>query len=250
LELLTQSSPSPSYAIQALDFCHVPGNIALSPSDRTPPKKSGGDDGENRRARTHKGYQRRRRPSFTGQWSPPVPPHGGKILRPNPRNHVIRRNSMSEQQQEVQRNRIVRIHIDQHRYESPSPTRGEALYLLGNVAPGSDLYREVEGKREDQPVWDDGEEIHLREDEHFHSGPAMKITIIVNGRKKEAPSRMLTFMQVVALAFDPVPSGPEWVFTVTYRKAASKPHEGTLTEGETVTVRNGAIFNVTATNKS
>ena len=37
---------------------------------------------------------------------------------------------------------------------------------------------------------------------------------------------MLTFMQVVALAFDPVPSGPDWVFTVTYRKAAGKPHEG------------------------
>ena len=112
---------------------------------------------------------------------------------------------MSEQQQEVQRNHIVRIHIDQHRYESPSPTTGEALYLLGKVAPGSDLYREVEGNREDQPVWDDGEEIHLREDEHFHSGPAATITVIVNGRKKEAPSRVLTFMQVVALAFDPVP---------------------------------------------
>jgi Multiubiquitin len=54
-------------------------------------------------------------------------------------------------------------------------------------------------------------------------------------------------MQVVALAFDPVPSGLDWVFTVTYRKAARKPHEGTLTEGETVTVRNGTIFNVTAT---
>ena len=76
------------------------------------------------------------------------------------------------------------------------------------------------------------------------------VAVIVNGRKKEAPGRVLTFMQVVALAFDPVPSGPDWVFTVTYRKAARKPHEGTLTEGETVAVRNGTIFNVTATNKS
>ena len=157
---------------------------------------------------------------------------------------------MFEQQQEIQQSRIVRIHIDQHRHESPSPTTGEALYLLGKVAPGSDLYREVEGNREDRPVWDDSEEVHLHEDEHFHSGPAMKITVIVNGRKKETPSRVLTFMQVVALAFDPVPTGQDWVFTVTYRKAASKPHEGTLTEGKTVTVRNGTVFNVTATNKS
>jgi len=157
---------------------------------------------------------------------------------------------MSDEQQEIQRHRLVRIHIDQHRYESPSPTTGEGLYHLGKIAPGSDLYREVEGNREDRPVWDDSEHIHLREDEHFHSGPAAAITVIVNGRKKEAPGRVLTFMQVVALAFDPVPSGPDWVFTVTYRKAARKPHEGTLTEGETVTVRNGTIFNVTATNKS
>ncbi len=157
---------------------------------------------------------------------------------------------MSNEQQGIQRNRLVRIHIDEHRYESPSLTTGEALYHLGMVASGSDLYREVEGNREDRTVWDDGEEINLHEDEHFHSGPAATITVIVNGRKKEAPGRVLTFMQEVALAFDPVPSGPDWVFTVTYRKAACKPHEGSLTEGETVTVRNGTIFNVTATNKS
>ena len=157
---------------------------------------------------------------------------------------------MSNEQQEIQPNRLVRIHIDQQRYESPSPTTGEALYHLGRVAPGSDLYREVEGNREDRPVWDDGEEISLHEDEHFHSGPAKQITIIVNGRKKEVTQRVLSFMEVVALTFNPVPSGPDWVFTVTYRKAASKPHDGTLTEGGHVKVKNGTVFNVTATNKS
>ncbi len=157
---------------------------------------------------------------------------------------------MFEQQHEVERTHNVRIHIDQHRYESPSPTTGEALCLLGKVAAGSDLYREIEGNREDQPVWDAGEEIHLREDEHFHSGPAKQITIFVNGRSQEVTQRLLSFMGVVAWAFDPVPSGPDWVFTVTYRKAASKPHDGTLTQGEHVKVKNGTVFNVTATNKS
>jgi hypothetical protein len=157
---------------------------------------------------------------------------------------------MSEQQQEIEQGHEVRIHIDEKRYESRSPTTDEALYLLGKVAPGSDLYREVEGNREDQPVWDGGEEIHLREDEHFHSGPAKQITIFVNGRKKEVTQRVLSFMEVVALAFNPVPSGPDWVFTVTYRKAVSKPHDGTLIQGEHVKVKNGTVFNVTATNKS
>jgi hypothetical protein len=157
---------------------------------------------------------------------------------------------MSEHQIEVQRPHIVRIHIDQQRHESPNPTTGEALYRLGKVATSNDLYREVEGNREDQPVWDGGEEITLREDEHFHSGTAKQITIIVNGRKKEVSHRVLSFMQVVALAFDPVPSGPDWVFTVTYRKAASKPHEGTLTQGQHIQIKSGTVFNVTATNRS
>jgi hypothetical protein len=157
---------------------------------------------------------------------------------------------MSTIEPDVENKHQVRIHIDQQRYESPNPTTSQALYLLGKVSAGNDLYREVDGNREDEPVWNGGEEIHLREDEHFHSGPAKQITIIVNGRKREVTSRVLTFMQVVALAFDPLPSGPDWVFTVSYRKSASKPHEGTLTQGEDVKVRNGTVFNVTATNKS
>src|ERR1019366_4718792 len=90
-----------------------------------------------------------------GPWLRQFPPMRRKDLSPPNRagEAHIRRNSMSEQHQEVERGHDVRIHIDQQRYESPNPTMGEALYLLGKVAPGSDLYREVEGNREDQPVW-------------------------------------------------------------------------------------------------
>ena len=65
----------------------------------------------------------------------------------------------------------MRIHIDQHKYESPNPHDGAALYVLGNVAAGLELFREVTGDREDQPVENGPEIIHLKEDEHFHSGP-------------------------------------------------------------------------------
>jgi hypothetical protein len=43
----------------------------------------------------------------------------------------------------------VRIHIDEHKYESPNPTTGAALYTLGNVAAGLELYREVSGDKEE-----------------------------------------------------------------------------------------------------
>ncbi len=66
--------------------------------------------------------------------------------------------------------REVRVHIDQHPHHSPNPTTGAALYTLGNVRHGHELFREVEGDREDLPVPNDNMSLHLREDEHFHSG--------------------------------------------------------------------------------
>lgn len=43
---------------------------------------------------------------------------------------------------------------------------------------------------------------------------------------------------------------PEIIYTVTYRKGDGHKPEGTLTEGERVKVKDGMIFNVTATDKS
>lgn len=75
-------------------------------------------------------------------------------------------------------------------------------------------------------------------------------TVIVNGREKEVTTKELSFDAVVALAFDPVPSGPNWVFTITYRRGEGNKPEGTLAPGESVKVKDGMVFNVTATDKS
>jgi hypothetical protein len=146
--------------------------------------------------------------------------------------------------------REVSIFIDQNSYHSPSPTTGGALYVLGNVQPGMELFREVTGDREDPEVDNGPEVIHLKQDEHFHSGKPKVYKIIVNGRQKDVSTKKLTFDQVVALAFNPVPSGPNVQFTVTYRKGPRKNPDGSMTEGETVRVKDGMIFDVTETNKS
>jgi hypothetical protein len=54
----------------------------------------------------------------------------------------------------------------------------------------------------------------------------------------------------VKLAFPTPPPGESIVYTVTYRKGEGHKPEGTLTEGERVKVKDGMIFNVTATDKS
>jgi hypothetical protein len=76
------------------------------------------------------------------------------------------------------------------------------------------------------------------------------ITIIVNGRQKVVTAKELSFAQVVALAFDTPPTGQNIVFTVTYRKGEGNKPEGTMVEGDVVKVKDGMIFNVTATNRS
>jgi hypothetical protein len=76
------------------------------------------------------------------------------------------------------------------------------------------------------------------------------ITIIVNGRQKVVTEKELTFAQIVALAFDTPPTGANLVFTVTYRRGEGNKPEGTLVAGESVKVKDGMIFNVTATDKS
>lgn len=73
--------------------------------------------------------------------------------------------------------------------------------------------------------------------------------IIVNGEQKIVDSDIVTYEQVVTLAY-PTPPAPGTRFTVTFRNA-KEPHEGSLAPGGSVEVKKeGTIFNVKATNKS
>jgi hypothetical protein len=159
---------------------------------------------------------------------------------------------MTATQLEAEHKHEVRVHIDQKPHHSPNPTTGEALYSLGNVAAGSELYREVCGNREDRPIENDDEPIHLKDDEHFHSSPAQarELAIIINGQQKRVKSKSLMFSELVALAFDSVPQGPNILFTITYEDGPRANREGTLMPGGTVKVKECMIFNVTATDKS
>jgi len=93
--------------------------------------------------------------------------------------------------QEVEKKHMVRIHIDRKPYESPNPTTGAALYELGYVPHGEELFREVQGDHEDVLVPNDGTEIHLEVDEHFYSEKVFEI--IVNGRQKIVTEKRLSF---------------------------------------------------------
>jgi hypothetical protein len=74
--------------------------------------------------------------------------------------------------------------------------------------------------------------------------------IVVNAQEHAVESLIVTYDEVVALAY-PTPPAPDTRYTVTYRKAKEPHHEGSLAPGQSVEVKKkGTIFNVTPTSKS
>ncbi|MCK9195430.1 MAG: multiubiquitin domain-containing protein [Syntrophales bacterium] len=88
------------------------------------------------------------------------------------------------------------------------------------------------------------------ENHHENQGHIKKYTIIVNGREKTVTKKELSFAEIVALAFENPPTGENIIFTITYRRGEGNKPEGTIIDGETVKIKEGMIFNVTATDKS
>jgi hypothetical protein len=83
---------------------------------------------------------------------------------------------------------------------------------------------------------------------HHHEKP---VHIIVNGKQKDWFEKEISFEEVVSLAYEgKPPSGPDWVFTVTYYYRGHGGRPGTMVAGEKIHVKDGMVFNVTATNKS
>ena len=66
-------------------------------------------------------------------------------------------------------NNEITIHIDKKQYKSPSPTTGSALYSLGQVAAGYDLWREIHGKGDDELIANNGTLVVLKNGDHFYT---------------------------------------------------------------------------------
>ena len=76
-----------------------------------------------------------------------------------------------------------------------------------------------------------------------------QITVIVNGTQKTLPKEDFTFDEIVKLAYDSPPYGEFTAFSVTYRKGKGQKEE-TLDQGDSVKVKDGMIFDVTAADRS
>lgn len=77
------------------------------------------------------------------------------------------------------------------------------------------------------------------------------ITIVVNGSPHEVPKKeILTFSEVVTLAYPDYPHHPEITYSVTYTRGHGTKPEGILVPGGTVKAKDGMAFNVNRTGQS
>ena len=77
------------------------------------------------------------------------------------------------------------------------------------------------------------------------------VTVFINGTRTVLPKDQISYEELVALAFSNNPPTGETVqITVQYTKGHSDKPKGALVEGQSVKVKEGMEFDVTATNRS
>jgi hypothetical protein len=145
-----------------------------------------------------------------------------------------------------------RLTVDGRRFEWGAPEiTGRMLKQFAAVDPNSfDVWLDVRGQGEDRVVVDN-ESVRLDEPgvERFYTAE-ISFTIVVNGRSRTVNTRRLSFFEVVQLAFPDSQTAPNTIYTVVYKNGPDENPQGSLVEGQIVTLKERMIINVTKTDKS
>jgi len=129
---------------------------------------------------------------------------------------------------------------------------GAEIRKLGVIPVEDEIFLAIKKPWEDEPVPDD-KQVNLArpEIEHFYSkGRNFKVALIVNGRSKIWNEKIITFEELIFLAFGSYDGNPNKVYTVVYDRGPHENPEGSMVKGEKVFVKEKMIFNASATDKS
>lgn len=141
--------------------------------------------------------------------------------------------------------------VEERGWEWGSDEIGENdIRVIAQIPVDRELYLHSD---EDRKIARDGY-VRLSGDgvEHIRTREAKPqlITIRVNSRKREVEPGELSFEELLRLAFENPPNGPQVSFTVSYRKGPKSRPEGSILAGQSVQIVKGMVFHVTATDKS
>lgn len=78
----------------------------------------------------------------------------------------------------------------------------------------------------------------------------IRITIKVNSRDREVDHRVLTYWEVVKLAYPEAMPSDQVIYSIDYASGPPQNPNGSLVEGQSITVKEGMKFYVTPTDKS
>lgn len=149
--------------------------------------------------------------------------------------------------QEKKRTLSFAINNVRHKWPEQYIT-GAQIRTLGQIPSDHDVYLDIKEPWKDDLILDD-EEVDLARQgvEHFISLPQV-ITLIVNGKEKQWRDRVISFVQVITLAYGSYQENAN--YTVNYGRGPNANQEGSMLKGETIFVKNKMIVNATLTNKS
>jgi Multiubiquitin len=151
-----------------------------------------------------------------------------------------------------QTDRDYKLTLDDRQITWGKPAiKGSELYNLANTSNDLAVFVEVRGGEDKLVSPEEAIDLTAPGIEHFITAPrpTHEIEIIVNSRSRLVPGPSVTFEQIVELAY-PGSHNPNYVFTISYRKASSMPPEGSLSAGQSVKIKTGTILNVSPTDKS
>lgn len=143
------------------------------------------------------------------------------------------------------------IKIDDEKFRVQSPITAKEIMLIADLNPDDYRLEQIFRDKHVIPLNLD-QLVDLREAgvERFVSVLDQSVSIIVNARQKQVCQSRLSFGDLVRLAFSNPPTGNNVCFTITFENGPRKKPEGSLVEGNTIKVKTGMIFDVTATDKS
>lgn len=92
--------------------------------------------------------------------------------------------------------------------------------------------------------------IKMNENSENAPGHNKEYQITVNGRPHTVKGKEISYDQLVLLSCGSAPQDPNAIFTITYKRGVGEKPEGTMSKGDSVKLKEGMVFNVTATYKS
>lgn len=153
--------------------------------------------------------------------------------------------------------RIFNIYVDETpiEFDKPDPTGLEILQSVGKH-PSQYALTQIIVSEEDQFISaQEKADLARKGIEKFTSVPwdevKKEVTITINGQQHIVPKGKISYERLLSLAFDDnPPSGPNIRISITYSQGAEEQPDGSVRVGQSVKVKNGMIFDVSATNQS